>query len=230
MTRRHARWPLALVVAGGVLGGSGLVLEQRAPRAAAPDLAASVAVGVTVQPPAAQAPTPAPAPGPPTPVVPEVLPAPAALTLPSGQDPVPVLPIGTLSSGALALPERPSELGWYAAGAVPGAPAGSAVLAGHVDSAVYGAGPLRELLDLGLGDRIVVTDESGNAHVYHVASRTSYRKRDLPPDVFRVDGPAELALITCGGVFDRDTGNYEDNVVVVATPVATLGAPGDLAN
>jgi hypothetical protein len=230
VTRRHARWPLVLVVAGGVLVGSGLALEQRGPRAAAPDLAASVAVEATAQPPAVPAPTPVPAAGPPTPVVPAAFPAPAALTLPGGGDPVPVLPIGTLSSGALALPERPSELGWYAAGAVPGDPAGSAVIAGHVDSAVYGAGPLRELLDLGLGDRIVVTDEAGTAHVYHVASRTSYRKRDLPPDVFRVDGPAQLALITCGGVFDRGTGNYEDNVVVVATPVATLGTPGDLAN
>jgi sortase (surface protein transpeptidase) len=143
---------------------------------------------------------------------------------------VPVLPIGTLRSGALALPERPSELGWYAAGAVPGDAVGSAVIAGHVDSAVYGAGPLRELLHLQLGDRIVVTDAAGTAHLYHVASRTTYRKRDLPADLFRVDGPAQLTLITCGGAFDRDTGNYADNVVVVAAPVPQAGPAGDRAN
>jgi hypothetical protein len=234
VTRRHAGWPLALVVAGGVLVGSGLVLEQREPRTAAPDLA-SVPVGatggassspvpVTAEPPPPLVPTP------PTPVPPAALPAPAALTLPRGGDPVPVLPIGTLRSGALALPEQPTELGWYAAGAVPGGPAGSAVIAGHVDSAVYGAGPLRELFDLRLGDPIVVTDEAGTAHLYHVTSRTTYRKRDLPRDVFRVDGPAQLALITCGGAFDRATGNYQDNVVVVAAPVPTVGPAGDRAN
>jgi hypothetical protein len=231
VTRRHVRWPLALVVAGGVLVCSGLVLEQREPRAAAPDLAASV--GATGGAPSTPGPAPAAvtlAPAPSTPVVPDVSPAPAALTLPRGDGPVPVLPIGTLRSGALALPERPSELGWYAAGAVPGDPVGSAVIAGHVDSAVYGAGPLRELLHLGLGDRIAVTDEAGTAHVYHVTSRTTYLKRDLPRDVFRVDGPAQLALITCGGAFDRVTGNYEDNVVVVATPVPTMGTSGHRAN
>jgi hypothetical protein len=235
VTRRHVGWPLALVVAGGVLLGSGRVLEQREPRATAPDLASAAvqaAGGATSAPvPPSPSPSPSPArPAPAPPAPPAVTPAPAALTLPGGGDPVPVLPIGTLRSGALALPEQPSELGWYAAGAVPGSPAGSAVIAGHVDSAVYGAGPLRELFDLGLGDRIVVTDEAGAAHVYHVTSRTTYRKRDLPRDVFRVDGPAQLALITCGGAFDRDTGNYEDNVVVVAAPVPAAAPAGDRAN
>jgi sortase (surface protein transpeptidase) len=125
-----------------------------------------------------------------------------------------------LPSGALQLPERPTVLGWYAAGATPGDPAGSAVIAGHVDSAVYGAGPLQRLLRMHLGDVVQVTDATGATHAYAVASRTSYRKTTgLPRELFRTDGPPQLALITCGGAFDGRSGNYADNVVVVATPL-----------
>jgi hypothetical protein len=64
-----------------------------------------------------------------------------------------------------------------------------------------------------------VTDAAGETHPYAVASRTSYRKTTgLPAELFRTDGPPRLALITCGGTFDERTGNYADNVVVVATP------------
>jgi hypothetical protein len=74
------------------------------------------------------------------------------------------------------------------------------------------------------------TVASGTAHLHHVALRTTYRKRDLPADVFRVDGPAQLTLKACGGAFDRDTGNHADTVVVVATPVPLAGPAGDRVN
>lgn len=201
---------LVLVVGGVVLVGSGLVLTQRPPRADAPDLGTPVAAA----PVAASATPPAPV------VVPRAPAAPATLGLPGDPDPVPLVPVGVLPSGALQLPERPSVLGWYAAGATPGDPAGTAVIAGHVDSAVYGAGPLKRLLDISLGDVVRVTDATGRTHAYAVASRTSYRKTTgLPPELFGTDGPPRLALITCGGAFDERTGSYADNVVVVATPL-----------
>nr|WP_239522549.1 class F sortase [Geodermatophilus sabuli] len=117
------------------------------------------------------------------------------------------------------MPERPTVLGWYAAGAVPGDAAGTAVIAGHVDSARYGAGPLEGLLDLGEGDLVEVTDATGDTHRYAVTARTSFAKSALPAELFRADGPPQLALVTCGGAFDERTGNYADNVVVVAVPV-----------
>jgi hypothetical protein len=40
-----------------------------------------------------------------------------------------MVPVGVLASGAVELPERPTVLGWYAAGAVPGDSAGTAVIA-----------------------------------------------------------------------------------------------------
>jgi sortase (surface protein transpeptidase) len=129
------------------------------------------------------------------------------------------VPVGVLDSGALQLPERPTVLGWYAAGVVPGGTVGTAVIAGHVDSARYGAGPLRDLLDVGQGDPVEVTDAGGAVHRYAVTSRTSFPKSALPTELFHMDGPPRLALITCGGAFDRRTGNYADNVVVLADPV-----------
>jgi hypothetical protein len=144
------------------------------------------------------------------------------VTLPGAADPVPLVPVGVLASGALQLPDRPTVLGWFAGGSAPGDAAGTAVIAGHVDSAEYGAGPLEALLSLAAGDVIEVTDVAGGAHRYAVASRESHPKDDggVPAEVFRRDGPAQLALITCGGAFDERTGEYADNVVVLAVPVA----------
>ncbi|RBY85387.1 class F sortase [Blastococcus sp. TF02A-26] len=209
-----------LVVAGALLVGSGLVLTGTGSRADAPDFGTPVAATTSPSthptgPPAAPPPAPLPAPDPAVPA------APAAVTLPAVADAVPLVPVGVLPGGGLALPERPTVLGWYAAGAVPGSPAGTAVLAGHIDSAVYGAGPLEGLLELAMGDPVTVTDEAGRTHAYVVSARTSQPKSALPPELFRTDGPPQLALVTCGGEFDERTGSYADNVVVLAVP-----APG----
>jgi len=223
---------LVLVGAGTVLVGTGLLLPAEQPRAAAPDFAAAPPAATSsappLQPPSAPAtPQPPDTPQPPvtTPPPPPIVPvaaAPVSVVLPASADPVPLEPVGTLSSGALLLPERPTVLGWFAAGAAPGDPAGTAVIAGHIDSAVYGAGPLEGLLALDPGDVVAVTDAAGVAHRYAVASRTSYPKASggVPAETFTRDGPPQLALMTCGGAFDERTGNYADNVVVLATPVA----------
>ncbi len=45
----------------------------------------------------------------------------------------------------------------------------------------------------------------------------TYAKSDFPTDAVYGDiDHAGLRLITCGGFFDEDTGDYEDNVVVFA--------------
>ncbi|MGY1773886.1 class F sortase [Blastococcus sp. SYSU D00813] len=221
MRSPRVRHPGVLVVAGAVLVGSGLVLAGTGSRADAPDFGTPVAAATTpaeAGPPVDPQPVPDPPPPPPAPAVPAV---PVTVTLPASADAVPLVPVGVLPGGGLALPERPTVLGWYAAGATPGGAAGTAVVAGHVDSAEFGAGPLEGLLDLAMGDPVTVTDEAGGTHHYVVSARTSYDKSALPPELFRTDGPPQLALVTCGGEFDERTGSYADNVVVLAVP-----APG----
>lgn len=213
MNHRSA-WPVVLVALGVTLLGAGLTMIVATPRAVSTDLGPPLAA--SPRPSAVATALPA---APDTRTTLAVDPSgaePTSLTLDGGA-PVPVVPVGVLPTGALALPDRPTTVGWYAAGAAPGDPAGTAVLAGHVDSAVYGAGPLRQLSALHLGDVVAVTDAAGAVHRYAVASRRSYPKAALPAAVFRQDGPAQLALVTCGGAFDRHTGHYADNVVVIAT-------------
>jgi hypothetical protein len=223
MRPSRVRHLLVLVVAGVLLVGWGLVLALRTPRADAPAIGTPVAAAETPSSaapgsrtpstPATPASAPAPAPLPPASA------APVTISLPAIAEPVPLVPVGVLESGALQLPERPSVLGWFAAGAVPGASTGTALVAGHVDSAVFGAGPLETLFELAQGDLVEVADASGTTHRYAVASRTSYPKSALPPELFRTDGRSRLALVTCGGAFDERTGQYADNLVVIAEPV-----------
>jgi hypothetical protein len=225
--RPRVRHLLVLVVAGIALVGSGLSLAFEVPRADAPDIGPPPAAAAASQPavPEPEPPFRSPAPRAPADASPSAVAAsaPEAISLPATPEPVLLVPVGVLESGALQLPERPSVLGWYAAGAVPGDPSGTAVVAGHIDSAEFGAGPLEALLELQLGASIVVTDAAGGSHMYSVTSRTSYPKSALPPEVFRVDGPPQLALVTCGGSFDERTGQYADNVVVLAAPAPTGG-------
>jgi hypothetical protein len=219
---RKAGLPALLALVGIVLVGSGLALTTAAPRAVSADIGMVASreappVSASTAPPPPPAATQTVAPGVAEPVSPPVPAAPVAMSLPHAPD-VPVVPVGVLVSGALQLPDKPTVLGWYAAGAAPGADAGTAVMAGHLDSASLGPGPLVGLFDLDVGDLLQVADANGGIHRYSVLSRTSYPKTALPAEVFRRDGSPQLAVITCGGTFDTAQGHYADNVVVLAVP------------
>jgi hypothetical protein len=142
--------------------------------------------------------------------------APVALTI-ARTTTARVVPVG-MRRGVLGLPADPRTIGWWTGGAAPGDSQGRAVLAGHVDSAARGLGALEVLATVRIGDRIRVTDAARTEHVYTVSARHSYPKQDLPPVLFRRDGPPQLILITCAGRFDPRTRHYADNLVVVADP------------
>jgi len=121
--------------------------------------------------------------------------------------------------GELSLPQDPRTVGWWGAGAAPGAPVGTIVLAGHVDSEQQGAGALYPLARTPVGARVVVSGAGGEA-TYVVQGRRRYAKDALPwRDLFRQDVEARLLLVTCGGDFDQATRHYSDNVVVYAVPL-----------
>jgi hypothetical protein len=48
--------------------------------------------------------------------------------------------------------------------------------------------------------------------------QTYPNRTGLPSSILTNDAPEQLVLITCGGPFDQNTGNYEDNIVVYASP------------
>ncbi len=129
-----------------------------------------------------------------------------------------VVPVGVLTSGALQIPEDPARIGWWAAGAMPGQPEGSLVLAGHMDGLNHG-GAMSILLDIEAGDSVAIQDRRGGTHRYRVVARSIQPRESIDPSLFTTDGPHRLVLITCGGTYDRQAGQYSDNIVVTAQPV-----------
>jgi hypothetical protein len=144
---------------------------------------------------------------------------PTALRVPAIDVDAPVVSTRVDAAGALVVPESPREVGWWSGGAAPGAPYGTILLAGHVDSAEEGLGSLVDLSRTPVGATVTVRGDGGSSATYRVVARRSYPKATLPwRDLFRQDVRARLLLVTCGGEFDRRTGHYERNVVVFAVP------------
>jgi hypothetical protein len=143
---------------------------------------------------------------------------PVAVALPDRHVSAPVVPTDTAPDGALVVPDPPTTVGWWAPGALAGAPFGTTVLAGHIDSAAAGLGTFAVLRQVGVGERVELLGANGRTLAYRVVARRQLGKADLPADLFAHGGPPRLALVTCGGRFDRATRHYTDNVIVYAVP------------
>lgn len=131
----------------------------------------------------------------------------------------PVDAVGVETDGAMEIPVDVSRVGWYEYGPAPGADAGSAVLTAHIDSRTQGRGVFYDLDALDAGDTVDVGMSDGSSATFAVDEIRQVPKVDLPTgDIFRRDGDARLALITCGGAFDETSRHYLDNLVVFATP------------
>ena len=130
---------------------------------------------------------------------------------------MPITAVTVDDKGAMAIPDRPTEIGWYAYGPRPGSARGSAVLGGHVDSRKYGVGPLAGLKQLRRGDDISIKTTTGTER-YRVSSVRLISKQDLDlREVFNREGEPLLRILTCGGTYRR-SGGYQANVVVTARP------------
>ena len=140
---------------------------------------------------------------------------PARVEVPALTVSAPVRPVGVGEERELIIPSSPMDVGWFQGGSVPGE-AGVALLTSHVDTREEGRGVFAGLVELEAGDRIIVTAADGEVQRWTVVARTQHRKDDLPADLFSRSGTAQLALVTCGGPFDRSTRSYRDNVIVWA--------------
>ncbi|MFI6035630.1 class F sortase [Streptomyces sp. NPDC051315] len=131
----------------------------------------------------------------------------------------PVVARGLDAQGAIDPPpyEQAGVVGWYAAGAKPGA-AGTALMVGHVDTETRPA-VFYELSTLEAGGTIRVVRSDGKVAEFtvdevEVVRRDRFDARQAYGP--RASGRAELRLITCGGTFDRATNSYTANVIVSA--------------
>ena len=130
---------------------------------------------------------------------------------------MPITAVTVDDKGAMALPDRPTEIGWYAYGPKPGSTRGSAVLGGHVYSREYGIGPLAAMQRIRRGDEIIIKTNTG-AERYLVSTVRLIRKQNLDlREVFTREGEPLLRILTCGGIYRR-SGGYQANIVVTARP------------
>ncbi len=159
------------------------------------------------------------APAPPTVTATSPADVPVAVTVGGTAISAPVTAVGVDRTGDVEIPEQVTTVGWYRFSARPGAPAGSTVLVGHVDSAEQGEGAFFRLHTAAAGATVTVRTASGATATYRVVSVQAYPKTAVPLSaLFSLDGSPRLTLVTCGGSFDAASRSYRDNVVVTAVP------------
>lgn len=129
----------------------------------------------------------------------------------------PVVPL-VASDRVLTPPADPTVLGWWAAGARPGAAEGTALLTGH--TVHTGGGDLDDLEQAGVGDRIELAGSDGSRDASYVVIEVLVLGKgelaERAADLFAPSGPPRLVIVTCE---DWNGSSYDSNVVVVATPV-----------
>jgi sortase (surface protein transpeptidase) len=151
----------------------------------------------------------APEAGPPTPdrvEIPSIGLSAAVATLPAAAD------------LAVPVPADPDVAGWYAGGPSPGE-VEPAVVVGHLDLD-RGPGVFWRLAEARPGDEVRVHRLDGTEVRFAVARVARFPRAAFPSaEVYGATGDPELRLITCGGAFNQQTRQYDDNVVVFATAI-----------
>ncbi|GAB2989986.1 class F sortase [Saccharothrix stipae] len=123
------------------------------------------------------------------------------------------------ADGVLPVPEGVGEATWW--GVDLGAAEGATVLAGHVNWKGV-TGPFDELWRAAVGQGVTVVDTAGRTFAFRVSRVETVRKDALPAravDLFGPRGEHRLVLVTCGGRWVGGATGYEENQVVIATPV-----------
>ncbi|MFF9625637.1 class F sortase [Streptomyces griseosporeus] len=129
-------------------------------------------------------------------------------------------PFTTLSLGPTGQLQPPPAadtnlVGWYAGGASPGE-TGTAIVAGHVDTATSAA-VFARLDELRAGDVFRIQRADGRTASFVVDDTETFDKDSFPDERVYADAPrAEVRLITCAGDYDRSVRDYTENLVVFA--------------
>ncbi|MGI8888654.1 MAG: sortase domain-containing protein, partial [Nocardioidaceae bacterium] len=129
-----------------------------------------------------------------------------------------------VSGTTLQVPDQYSDVGWWSGGPAPGE-RGATVMVGHVDSET-GPAVFYQLSGLRRGDRVVIRSEDNSRSVFAVDKVIAYARDEFPSaQVYRSDGKPALHLVTCGGLFDTDRGQYTSNVVAFAPLIKRVPPP-----
>ena len=128
-----------------------------------------------------------------------------------------LIPLGLNLDNTVQVPPvtQPMQAGWYSYSPTPGE-IGPAVVLGHVDGNKK-AGIFYRLKEMAPGDDVEIARKDGSTARFVVTKVDEVPKDVFPtPSVYDNTPDPELRLITCGGVFDHQSHNYLDNVIVYA--------------
>lgn len=126
-----------------------------------------------------------------------------------------------LHDGLLEIPSAPTA-GWYNQSAVPGADAGTTVVAAHVDYPDQTLTPFGQLAKIGKGAPVYIVNDSGKVFEYKVTALEQTKQTTLPQRIFTRAGAPRLVLVTCAGKSIPESERrgtqwgYEDNLIVTA--------------
>ena len=140
-------------------------------------------------------------------------PAPVELIIPAIKVDAQVEQVGQDPTGAMDVPKKWEDVGWYKLGFRPGE-TGRAVMAGHLDSTTDKA-VFWDLHLLKPGDKVQVKQETGSTLTFQVTGSEAYAYNQAPlQKIFGPAAAATLNLITCNGTFDKASKNYDKRLVV----------------
>jgi LPXTG-site transpeptidase (sortase) family protein len=127
-------------------------------------------------------------------------------------------------NGVMQNPSGPWVVAWYKETGKLGED-GNVVLSGHLDYWDVGQAVFFHLGELEEGDKIEVTGADDTVFTFEVEWVKNYTIADLGPDgikeIVGATDDEQLTLITCGGPFDYQTGEYLERMVVRANRVTT---------
>ena len=205
---RGRRW-LIVAVAGSIIAAAGAFLITHALLARSPSLpAGALVIPANV---GTAMPTPAVAPT----AAPLAASQPTRIEIPALGVSAPMTILGLGDDGTVQVPPLNNHnlAGWYKGSVTPGQQ-GTAVILGHVDS-YTGESVFFNIKTLKAGDQIKVVRADGSIAVFAVDGVQKVVKATFPAEaVYANTTYPSLRLITCGGPFDKASGQYLDNIVV----------------
>lgn len=162
--------------------------------------------------PPAVAATPTPAASP-TPAVAAGRLLPGTLVIPKISVQAPIEQVTVDSHNDMAVPQKPTDVGWYAPGVAPGQ-AGDAVIDGHLDWYGVPKAVFYYLDQLKAGDEVDVISEGGVKLRFQVTDSSLVSASSHPTGLFATTGSPRLTLITCAGDWNPGTGQYGQRLLV----------------
>lgn len=122
--------------------------------------------------------------------------------------------VGKTKKGAMDVPTKTDEVGWFDPGFKPGEN-GNSVITGHFDTFWMRPAIFARIHELKETDEVVVTDESSQKWVFVVKKVEVYPVKEVPiSELFGNSESAKLNLITCSGRWSWKVGSYSERTIV----------------